>query len=105
MFTPENSREDLKKIEKSLLALPKKPQINDLYEDFSLPKRKMQPYEAFERPFEILPTREALGRTVCEATVKCPPATVLVAGGEILDEPTVKRLIRYGYNEIKVIKE
>ena len=104
MFTPEISEEDTEKLKNTLLAIPKKPPINDLYPRFFIPGAEMSPAETLRRKSEEVDTEKSCGRILAESSVSCPPAVPIVVAGEMIDESAVNALLYYGIKKIRVIK-
>ena len=104
MISPENSDEDLIKLRNALLSIPRKTPIIDLSPDFYIPKKIMEIKEAAKKPSYIERVERSVGKVVSEAIVKCPPAVSVVVGGELVDEKVKDLLIKYGIEELILVK-
>ncbi|MBR2459684.1 MAG: aminotransferase class V-fold PLP-dependent enzyme [Clostridia bacterium] len=111
MITPENTPDELKRLEKTLSSLPqygKELSMTPVPTDFpALPilSRACSIREASLAPYRAVPTAEAVGRICASPTVSCPPAVPIVISGEIISEQAVEALRRYGINSINVVSE
>ena len=105
MPSPSLDDYDLARLEKTLLAIPKKEKM--LAEPprlTRLPKRAMTPREALFAPSETLPTDACLGRVFASAALGCPPAVPLTVAGEVISENTLEAFAYYGIRECRVVK-
>lgn len=105
MPSPSLTEDDLARLEKTLLAIPKKKKM--LAEPpvlAELPKRAMTPREALFAPSETLPTDACLGRVFASAALGCPPAVPLTVAGEVISENTLEAFAYYGIRECRVVK-
>ncbi|MBQ9747074.1 MAG: amino acid decarboxylase, partial [Clostridia bacterium] len=104
MFTPEISGEELERLRRVLLALPKRAEIVAFPPRLALPERAMHPREAVLSACERLPVEKCLGRTLAAITVGCPPAVPIVVSGEIIGESAIKCFKYYGIQYCNVVK-
>ena len=104
LFTPENPREDLLRLQEALEALPRR---ESRAHSLSLcrPEAVLSPREAFLGPREAVPVEKSLGRILSAASVSCPPAVPIVMCGERIDESAREALRRYGHAQITVVRE
>ncbi|MGM9609668.1 MAG: amino acid decarboxylase, partial [Eubacteriales bacterium] len=105
MPSPSLTDDDLTRLEKTLLAIPKKEKM--LAEPpvlAELPERVMTPREALFAPRETLPTDACLGRVFASAALGCPPAVAPVVAGEVIDARAWEVLAYYGIRECRVVK-
>ena len=108
MLTPQNTDEDLGKIEKALISIDKKEKKEPdslITPTFCLPMYEMSPREAALSPSEMLPLGECIDRICALATVGCPPAVPIVVSGEVIDETAAETLRYYGITECLVVKK
>ena len=68
------------------------------------PERVTSIRDAIFASHEKIPTQTADGRICADCTVSCPPAVPIVICGERIDEDTKNLLIKYGIDQITVIK-
>ncbi len=104
MFSPENDEKDMRILEKTLLSISRKPPINELFPDFYVPEKITEVFEAAKKPSEKINVENAVGRIISEATIKCPPAVSVIVGGELVDERVKALLVKYGIDELYVVK-
>lgn len=102
MLTPENTPEDLIRLE---AALGKN---ETAARDWPiLPaakgKRAMSVREAMFAPHETIPVSEALGRICGAPTVACPPAIPIAVSGEVISAEAIALFEHYGVNEVDVV--
>lgn len=104
MLTPENTAEELCRLEEALRGIP--PRAPFTCEDAStgVPRRGMSIREAVMSPSEDIPVCEAEGRICGAPTVACPPAIPIVVSGEIIGENEVLLLKKYGHKRVRVVK-
>ena len=104
MLTPENTEEDLARLEHALgrIEAAARP-----WPDLPAAKgrRAMSVREAMFAPHEAIPTEEALGRICGAPTVACPPAIPIAVSGEEITVEALKLFRHYGVDEVDVIKE
>lgn len=105
MLTPETGEYGIKKIEETMLSIPKKEEIGEYPPEFVLPERVMSVRDAAFSEWETIPARECEGRILAAATVGCPPAVPIVCSGEKIDKNAVKCFEYYGIEACTVIKE
>ncbi len=103
MVTPKNSEEDLLKLERFLLSLPKKPAITQTPPPMGRPQRGMSMHEAIMTPSRTVPVEASLGRILGAPTVSCPPAVPVLVCGELVDEAALTQLQYYGIKELNVV--
>ena len=69
-----------------------------------MPQRAMSVREATFAESERIKTAEALGKTAASLVLPCPPCIALAAPGEIISEELQSLLLKYGIEEIGVVK-
>lgn len=104
MVTPENSQEDLDRVEKVLgenHAPPAK--------EFPLPLAKGRQVcsirQALFSPHQLLPAGETLGRVCGIPTVGCPPAIPIAVAGEEITPEALELFARYGVEWVDVLTD
>ncbi len=105
MPSPKNSDEDLSRLKKALLAIPKKEEINAPVPQAHIPKMAVSIRDAVISDSELLPVRECIGRVAAMVTASCPPAIPIAVSGEIIDAETVKAFEYYAIDKCSVMKE
>ena len=105
MLAPGNGESALRLIEAALLALEKRPPIEEKPPVPALPERVLSVREAVLAPQRTLPLGEALGCIVGNDYCSCPPAVPAVIPGERLDEAAAACLRYYGVRECTVVEE
>lgn len=105
MITPENTDDELSKLESALDEIL--PNIKRS-EKKALPslraKRAMSLREAMLSPHERIATADAVGRVLATATVSCPPAIPIAVSGEIITDAHIDLFRRYGIDSVDVVK-
>lgn len=105
MAGPENTPEELSRLEAALLSIPKRPALASAPPAPCRHEYVMSPREALFSPRETIPTLVAFGRVLASACVSCPPAIPIVISGERIDESAIEAFEYYGINELTVVKE
>ena len=103
MFTPEINDAELEKLEKMLVSIPKRREIETASPIFSIPQRSMSIREATMSPSKDLPVRECEGRVLARSGVSCPPAVPIAVPGEIITKEIIEAFIYYGMKTCAVI--
>ena len=104
LLTPENTPDELERVDRFLTALdalhptpPDEPEVR-------LPTLRMAPHEAFCARTERLSPEDAVGR-ICARTVNvCPPCSCLLCCGEEIDRATAVFLKSTGISRVDVVK-
>ena len=104
MLTPENTNEELSRLEGALLKIPQKQKISAPVFDFALPSAKMSIREALFSQRETLDIENALGRISASSNFFCPPAISIVVAGEEITSEAIKLMKHCGYTKISVVK-
>ena len=103
MLTPENK--SLKEIESAMLSIKKRGAIDIPMPSFYECKRIMSVREAVFAKSENVSIENALGRTISEPCVGCPPAVPIVMCGEQIDKSAIECFKYYGIKTCQVIKD
>ncbi len=103
MFTPENTPQELARLEQALLALPKR-EPRDCVLPQCRPEAVLTPRQAAFGPKETVPVSQSQGRILADASVSCPPAVPLVMCGERIDGELPRLLAHFGYSHVTVVK-
>lgn len=103
MLTPENSIEELLKLEETLLSYQNKYKPEP---QFVLPclTQIMSIREAVFADWEVIDTADAAGRICSTPLVSCPPAVPVVSSGEIITQDMIELLLHYNIYKIVVVK-
>ena len=104
MLTPENTDEELARLEASLAAVPKLPPIAQTPPPFRLPERAMSPREAFFSPRQTVSVEQSEGRICASAAVACPPAVPVAVSGEVINREAVLLMQYYGFETVSVVR-
>ena len=103
MFTPENTPEELARLEQALLALAKR-EPRDCVLPQCRPEAVLTPRQAAFSQKETLEVFQSQGRILADASVSCPPAVPLVMCGERIDGELPRLLAHFGYSHVTVVK-
>jgi len=103
MPTPSNSEGDLDRLEKALLAIPRRAPLAGGAPPFHSPRRALSIREATLAPRRSLPARLCAGRVLAAPAVACPPCVPIAVCGERIDEGVLRRLDYYGIDRCEVV--
>lgn len=103
MFTPENTPEELVRLEQALLAMPKR-EPRDCVLPQCRPEAVLTPQQAAFGQKETVPVSQSQGRILADASVSCPPAVPLVMCGERIDGDLPRLLAHFGHSHVTVVK-
>lgn len=103
MFTPENTPEELARLEQALLALAKRAP-RDCVLPQCRPEAVLTPRQAAFSQKETLEVFQSQGRILADASVSCPPAVPLVMCGERIDGDLPRLLAHFGHSHVTVVK-
>ena len=68
-----------------------------------IPKKALEPYEAFNMKFEYVDIYESVGRVSKEALIPYPPGIPLVCAGEVISKEAIDIVSGYIRNNKTVI--
>ena len=104
MLTPENTEEEISLLSSALSSI--NIEASGKEEPMALPmsERAMSIREAYMSSSERIKVTESLGRVSSAPTVSCPPAVPIVVAGEVIGSGHIDAFLRYGIDEISVIK-
>ena len=105
MLTPELTKKDLRRIEKSLTKIKPRAEITEKMPTLNVPKKKMSPREALFSKQVTHPLEDCCGKILASANVSCPPAIPIAVCGEVIDESVISVMKYYGIRECSVIAE
>ncbi|MCL2014464.1 MAG: hypothetical protein FWG69_05695 [Oscillospiraceae bacterium] len=91
------------KLADSLKLTPGKPIAGMKIKKLSVPVKNMALYDAVRTENEYTGTENALGRICAENLSVCPPGSLLVAAGELLNEQTITVLKKNNIKRIKAV--
>lgn len=103
MFTPENTPEELARLEQALLALTKR-EPRDCVLPQCRPEAVLTPRQAAFSQKETLEVSQSQGRILADASVSCPPAVPLIMCGERIDGDLPRLLAHFGHSHVTVVK-
>ena len=103
MLTPENTEDDLARLESALgknkaqaRSWPALPMARG--------ERRLSVREAMFAPHETVLIQDALGRICGAPTVACPPAIPIAVSGEVITNEALALFEHYGVDEVDVVK-
>jgi len=102
MISPDNSREELDRLEEQLLAIPRRAPIRERPPVPDQPERVCSIREAMLGPRREVRVEEALGEVLADATVSCPPAIPIGIAGERIDEAALACFRYYGIEKVGI---
>ena len=106
MITPENTSEELSRLESTLRALPRRAPIEATPPVMSHShERVCSIREAILSPHVTLLAKDAAGYISAAPTVSCPPAVPIVISGERITEQDVALFAHYGIEQVDVVAE
>ncbi len=105
MLSPQTGAEGLLRLEEALLAIPRRPAVEEEPPAFARAEKAMSIREAMLSPRESVPAEESLGRILADAGLSCPPAVPIVACGERIDALALEAFRYYGIDRCTVVKE
>ncbi|MBO5214190.1 MAG: aminotransferase class V-fold PLP-dependent enzyme [Clostridia bacterium] len=105
MISPENTPDELQKLEESLLKLPRKEPISTLPPKSAPHEQAISVRHAALSPAEEIPAEESAGRILAASTVGCPPAVPVIACGEKITNEDLQAFSYYGIKTLWVSKE
>lgn len=105
MLTPENTPEDLARIE-TAFGLPEGGARRTVtLPALPLPRQVMSIRRAVLSPAESIPACRAVGRICAAPTVACPPAVPIAVSGEIITQAVADAFGSYGIDRVDVVRE
>lgn len=104
MLTPEADGEGLERLEKALLAIPRRTPIAEAPPPLPRPERALSIRDAVLSPAEEIPVENALGRVLVDAHASCPPCVPIAVSGERIDEKAIRCFRYYGIDTCWVTK-
>lgn len=104
MLTPEMGEDTLSRIKTAFESVPKRAPITEAAPQFAKAKRAMSIREATFAPSEVVGVKNALGRTLADASVSCPPAIPIAICGERIGCEQIRLFEYYGVEKVRVVK-
>lgn len=104
MLTPALTETDIRRAEKALLSVPRKPKIEQTPPPLPHPRRVLSVREAMLALTEEIPVEKAAGRVFADAQVGCPPCIPIIACGEEVDEAAIRCFRYYGISSCRVVR-
>ena len=105
MPAPANADADLLRVRDALLAVPRRPALEQRAPEYRAPFAAMGIRDAAFAPRETLPARACLGRVLAAPALNCPPCVPIAVCGEAIDEAVLERLEYYGIESCEVVAE
>ena len=104
MLTPDNSAEDLSKLESALGRNENSPRP---WPELPTAKgeRVLSVREAVFSPHELIPAHKSLDRICGAPTVACPPAIPIAVSGERITQEALALFKHYGVSEVDAVKD
>lgn len=103
MPAPANADTDLLRVRDALLAVPRRPALEQRAPEYRAPFAAMGIRDAAFAPRETLPARACLGRVLAASALNCPPCVPVAVCGEAIDEAVLERLKYYGIESCEVV--
>ena len=105
MITPENTKEDFKRLIDAFLSIPSKKSDNkESVIEWQEPVASISIRDAIFSKSETIPTALAQGRICAAPAVAFPPAIPVVVSGELITKDIVDILLYYNIEKVDVIK-
>lgn len=104
MPSPQNTQDELTFTGQVLAGIPPRSQRFGAPPPYVAPPVRLSPRAALFAPRETIPTEKAVGRTLADPAVSCPPAVPILACGEVVEQETVDRFLYYGIRELTVVR-
>ena len=105
MLTPEIGAQGLQRLERAILAIPRRAPVQDLPPEFQKREKCLSIREALLGASEVIPISKSNGRILADASVGCPPAVPVLICGERIDSNSISCLRYYGIHTCSVIPE
>ena len=105
MLAPALTEQELKRAEKALLSIPRRPRISEKPPALPHPRRVLSIREAALALSEEIPVEQAVGRVLADAQVSCPPCIPIIACGEEVDETAVRCFLYYQIPSCRVVRQ
>lgn len=104
MLSADNNANDLNALVEVMERIPKKDALHPEKARLENPCRKLSIREATLSPREKVKAELALGKTLADGALSCPPAVPILVPGEVINESATNAFKYYGYDEILVVK-
>lgn len=118
ILSPFNDDNDFKKIYEAIKNLELENVKSEVKEGryvSHIPQKSLEPYEVFDKEYELIQIENSIGRIAKEAIIPYPPGIPLICQGEVISNEAIdiiNEYIAFGrsilgieHNQIKVIKE
>ncbi|MBO4979754.1 MAG: aminotransferase class V-fold PLP-dependent enzyme [Clostridia bacterium] len=105
MLSSDTTAKDVKRLKKTLTALPKRPPICEAPPAAPRSVAALSPREAMLTASEQTPLDKAVGKILASPSVGCPPAIPILISGEIISAEAVKCFAYYGMESCLTVKE
>lgn len=102
--TPMNTEEDFQKLEVAIESIVPVPNKISKKSFFNIPRIAVSLHNAiFSEKYRIR-SEDAYGKVSAQTVCPCPPGIPILVPGEVIDEPEIENLLRYGILELNVLK-
>ena len=101
---PDHSPEQLERLARVLLDLPRRTALEVTRLPLCRPERACSPHEALFEVGRERPVDQCLGMVLADPMVSCPPAVPVAVSGEVLDETAIRLMRYYGTEMCRVFE-
>ena len=105
MFSPENTGRDIKRVKKVLLSIDRRKPIGTKPPKLERAEAVTDIKTALFSESERVKVKDSLGRVVSGISASCPPAVLVLAPGERVNETAISAFKYYKTKTVEVIKE
>ena len=102
MLTPQNTDSDLKSLEKVLMSIKKKPEIQTAPHLLPKTKRICSPRQALMSASKEINIDSSFGKIFSSCSIGCPPAVPILIPGEKIDKDAINLFKYYGIKKCRV---
>lgn len=105
LCTPFNSQKDFERVRTAIEKMPSKIISSVSHPEFELPKKVMTLREAIFAHSEKISVKNSAGRIAADTVCPCPPGVPVIMPGEKINNNSAETLLRYGIEEISVVRD
>ena len=105
MPAPQNADDDLCRLRRALLAIPRRDALPDDAPAYRAPRAVLSLRQAAFAPRETLPADQCLGSILAAPALSCPPCVPIAVCGERVDADVIRRLRYYGIERCEVVRQ
>ena len=98
ILSPFNDNNDFKKIYEAIKKLKLESIESEVKEGIYvsyIPEKLLEPYEVFDKEYELIKIEDSIGRIAKEAIIPYPPGIPLICGGEIISNEAIDIINEY----------